>query len=212
MTANDPSLQQEAANMVMLNSMEKAIVRIRNQSTVDSDVFDQRERALLSKFEERPKSGLMIPSCCECPHNSSVQERFFRPSISTHPVIDQIAQAVVSSSRNYLCGLRHRYWQRAGLELAQPLVPVSSRLVDAATFFRKDATFGVGLSTGAWRLEEGPEIKQLGQSSSIFVRLSAWRASASVSADDHYICDSSRNCDPTSPGSGLENVKRAQEP
>ena len=41
--------------MVMLNSVEKAIVGICNQSNFD--VFDQRKRALLHKLEVRPKSG-----------------------------------------------------------------------------------------------------------------------------------------------------------
>ena len=84
--------------MVMLNSVDKASFDTQ-PGTVDFDVFDQRERALLYKLEERPKSGLIPPSRCECPHSSSLQERFFRPSISTHQMIDQRAQTVVSSSR-----------------------------------------------------------------------------------------------------------------
>ena len=87
--------------MVILNSWDKAIIRIRNSGTIDFDVFDQMERALLAKIEELSKSGLMIPSRCECPHSSSLQERFFRPSISTHhEMIDRDAQAVMSSSRS----------------------------------------------------------------------------------------------------------------
>ena len=85
-----------------LNFLDKAIVRIRNQGPVDFNFFDQMERAFLSKFEELSKSGL-TPS-----RFFSLQEQFFRPSISTHQMTDLHAQAVVSSSRNHPCGLRHR--------------------------------------------------------------------------------------------------------
>ena len=105
MTANDPTRQQEAAN-----HWAKAMVRARDQGTVDFDVFDQRERALLYKKEERPKSGLITPSRCKGSHSSSLQERLFRHSISTHQMIGQHAQTVVSPSRNHPCGLRHRQW------------------------------------------------------------------------------------------------------
>ena len=96
--------------MVMLNSLERAIVGVRDQGTVDFDVLDQRKRALLHKLEERPKSGLIIPSRCERPYSSLLQERLFRSSISTHQVIDQHAHSVVPSSRNHPCLLRHRQW------------------------------------------------------------------------------------------------------
>ena len=39
--------------MVMLASVGKAIVRIRNKGTVDFDVFDLRERVLLYEFVDR---------------------------------------------------------------------------------------------------------------------------------------------------------------
>ena len=92
--------------MVMLHSLDKAIVRIRNQGSVDFDVFDQVEHALLHTLEKLAKSGLLTPSSCECHHISSLQERFFQLSISTDQVIDQNAQTVVKSSRNSPCGLR----------------------------------------------------------------------------------------------------------
>ena len=88
--------------MVVLNSLDEATVRMRNQGSVD-DVVDQRDRALLFKFEERPKSGSVIPS-----RRCSLQERFFRPSISTHQMLDQHAHTVVSSSRNHPCGNWHK--------------------------------------------------------------------------------------------------------
>ena len=96
----------------------------------------------------------------------------------------------------YLC-------QRAGPELAPPLVPAPQDSLRSS-----QSTLGVGLqisskdslSTGAWRLEEGPEIEQLGQCSSIFVGLRAWRASVPLPADNHRICDPSRSVDPTKPG------------
>ena len=87
----------------MQNSLEKAIVRIRNQGPVDFDVFDQRERALLQKFEEHPKSGLIIPSCCEvCSRSDSSDHP------SRHIKLSQHAQTVVLSPRHCSCGLRHR--------------------------------------------------------------------------------------------------------
>ena len=57
--------------------------------------------------EEHFKSGSIIPSHCEGSHSSSLQERLFRPSISTRQMIDQYAQTVVPSSSDRPCGLRH---------------------------------------------------------------------------------------------------------
>ena len=91
------------------NSLDKAIVGIR-EGTVDFDVFDQKKSALLHKLEERPKSGLIIPSRCEGASSSSLQERLLRSSVSTHQLIGQHAQWVVLSSRNHPCGLQHRQW------------------------------------------------------------------------------------------------------
>ena len=91
----------------MLNSLNEANVGIRDQGTLDFDVFDQRMRALLNKLEET----FQDLQRCDCPRSSSLQVRFLRPSISTPQMIDQQAQAVVSSSRHHPCGLRHKSWQ-----------------------------------------------------------------------------------------------------
>ena len=153
----------------MLNSLDKALVRLRHQGTVDFDVFEQRERAVLYKFEECPKSGLVIPSCCECPHSFSFQERFFRPS-------QHIERSTI---------MRKRWCRR----------PDTAR-----------ADFGTGCGTFS-------SLVSLSSSSP-----SGWpctRATSRllrVSADDQCICDSSRNCDPTSFRGCLQNVNGAQEP
>ena len=65
MTANDPSRQQEAVNDGDVEILDKAIVRIRNQRTVDIAALVQRKRARLYKLEELSKGGLINPSCCE---------------------------------------------------------------------------------------------------------------------------------------------------
>ena len=108
----------------MLSSLEKAIVGIRDQGTVDFDVFDQRERAFLHEFEERPNSGLIIPSRCEGSYSCSFQERLLsldtsndRPVFAYGGVATQtqwpvvvagfavslFASRLASYSRNFVC-------------------------------------------------------------------------------------------------------------
>ena len=59
MTASDPSLQQEAVNHGDAN-----------QSSVDFDVFDHRERALSYKFEER-RPAASVPTALRYRSDSS---------------------------------------------------------------------------------------------------------------------------------------------
>ena len=108
MTANDPSRQQEAATH---GDAELPGQSNRSNTQPVSRRFRRLrpEGALLHRFEERPKSGLVVASCCECPNSSSFQERFSRPSISTHQMIDQHAQTVVSPFRVMAC---FRRWFR----------------------------------------------------------------------------------------------------
>ena len=68
MTANDTSPQQEEA----MNSLEKAIVGVRNQGTVDFAVFDQWMRVFLHDFEECSENSVVIPSRCEGSHSPSI--------------------------------------------------------------------------------------------------------------------------------------------
>ena len=49
----------------MLNSLEKGIVGIRNQDTVDFAAFDQRKCAFPHEFEERSQRSVVISSCCQ---------------------------------------------------------------------------------------------------------------------------------------------------
>ena len=86
--------------------------------------------------------------------SSSLPERLFKLSISTHQMIDQHAQTVVSSSRKHPYGLLQRpafvgVPASSSLPAAWPCARASSRasssrLFDAATFFRQDITFDVG--------------------------------------------------------------------
>ena len=56
--------------MVMLDALEKAIVRTRSQSRVVFAVSDQRKCAFLHVFEKRPEGSLIIPSRCEGSYGS----------------------------------------------------------------------------------------------------------------------------------------------
>ena len=156
MTANDPLRQQEAVNH------GDAELPARNHGT------RPEERALLYKFDERPKSGFMIPSRCEC--LTALQERFSRTSISTHEMIDHYAETEVSSSRHW-----HKQWHvfvadfavllfangLAGLVLAQLRVPAprGSLTLAHSTDKTPPLAWGTGsqisdkdsLSTDAWR-------------------------------------------------------------
>ena len=58
----------------------------------------------------RSSVGLINPSHCEVSRSSPLQEHLLQLSISTHQMIDQHAQTVVSTSRNHQCGLRNRQW------------------------------------------------------------------------------------------------------
>ena len=94
--------------MVMFISQDKAICRVRDQGTVDFDVFDQKERSLFHLLEERPKRGLTCSSCSESSHSSLLQEQLFQHFISTDRLIGRFAQMVVSTSRNDPCVSRQR--------------------------------------------------------------------------------------------------------
>ena len=123
--------------------------------------------------EEHFKSGSIIPSYCEGSHSSSLQERLFRPSISTRQMIDQYAQTVVPSSSDRPCGLRH----------GQGPLSVAARQF----FFRQDTLLASGtrsqisgkdlLSTGASRLEgERTHIDLRGTSCETgFCTITSWR-------------------------------------
>ena len=87
--------------MKMMNSLYIAIVGLRDQDTVDSDVFDQRTRALLHKHEERPKNGLIIPSRRESPYSSSLQERLS---------FDRLACAIGGGRPETTRALGHKQW------------------------------------------------------------------------------------------------------
>ena len=121
------AIEPRWCGVVMTNLQEKN-EHFRNQAPVGFDVFDWRDRALLYKLEERPKSGLIILLCCKCPHSSSLQERFSRLSISTHQsanggVVDQKPPVRTSVERVRRCFGCPLLCQRAGLVLAQLRVP-----------------------------------------------------------------------------------------
>ena len=167
--------------MVMLSSLDKAIVRLRHQGTIDFDVFETRG-STLSKSEDSPKNGLIIPSCCECPDSSSLQERFFLPTfhldtangrpacanggvVGPTPPVRTSAQVVARFRRQFRCPPP---CQRAGLVLAQLRVPAPQDSLTLPHSSEKTPPLASGtgsqmsdkdsLSTGAWRLEEGPEV------------------------------------------------------
>ena len=191
---------------MILNSQDKATVHIRNSDNVDFDVFDKVERALLYTLEEIAKSGLMTPSSCECPHISSLQERFFQVIGGDVLSGDRwavllFASGLASNSRNFACQLVETLGIRQTFQTSRHC-------------WRRAPDHGflaTTHSTGAKRLEEGPQIEQLGQFSSIFMRLCACRASVPLPADDHRICEPSRSWDPTKPGGSPHHVSGTKE-
>ena len=112
MTANDPPQQQEAAK----DSLGKAF-----------DVFDERERAHLHTLEKRPKRGSINSSSCEGSHSSSLLERLYQRSTSTHQndsgpfsslvlLSSSLPAGLALDSRNFACqlleGLGHCYFSK----------------------------------------------------------------------------------------------------
>ena len=131
MTANDPLLSQEAVNHC---DAELPGESNRGNTPPKRCPFGRvrpEEACASAKLDELSKGGLMIPSRCECPHSSPLQERFVRPSISTHDRSGDVVQKPpVRTSAQVMA--RFRRWfrcpplcQRDGLNLAQPLAPTS---------------------------------------------------------------------------------------
>ena len=159
MTANDPSRQQEA-----VSHGDDGLFGHSNRSNMRPG--QSRFRRLrpegptfLHTLEERPKRRSINLSCCEGSHSSSLQEQLLQLlqlSISTHHMVDQRAQTVVSTSRNHPCGLRHRqrpafvagpavilFASELSSELAQLRVPAPRDPLHIITFFKQDTTFSV---------------------------------------------------------------------
>ena len=194
------------------------------------DLFDQSKRALLYKLEELSKGGfdnfvtLQVFS----------QERFFRASISDtsygrppcaggvvvqklpvrtsaqvmSPFSSLVSLSLLSASglafsRNFACQLLETF-------LTLPHLSDRTHLWRRAPDHRFLVRTHSRRALGAWR--KAQKSSNLGLSIDL-------RGSSCVtcfckprSAEDQCICDSSRNCDPTSPGGSLQNVTGAQKP
>ena len=152
----------------MLNSLNTGIVGIRNQGTVDFDVFDQRERVLLHNFEEFFQewfvrmtsqlfaSGANLPNV----HLDTSHYRQARAGggvVVQKPPVRTSAQVIVAGfadllfasrlaqhSRNFACQLietlGHRYLLRTRYHLWRR---APDQRILARTFFRR--------ALGVWR-------------------------------------------------------------
>ena len=157
--------------MVMRNSLGKAIVRTSNQGSVNFDVFDQRERALLHKLEERFDNSAVLRVSSQLPPTVAIS---IRNRCCCRP---DTTRADFGTGRGPLSSLVSLSSSLpAGWPCTRSTSRVSSsRLFETATFFRQDTSFGFGtrpqisdkdsLSTVAWRLEEEPELGSFGHTS-----------------------------------------------
>ena len=168
--------------------------------------------ALLSRFEDRPKSGLMIPSCCECPQlfvPGAILPTFHLDTSNDRPACANGGVVVLTLSvwTSAQVEARIRRWfrcpplcQRAGCQLAQLRVPaprdswtlpqVSDKTPASASGNGPSIPDKESLSTIAWRLEGVPELGSFGHTFQTFVGLRVWQAFAPVKFVDHWFCES----------------------
>ena len=147
MTANDPSRQQEAVNHGDAeNSQDTAIVRTRNQGSVDFDVFDQRERALLYKFEERAQgrsdNSVVLRVSSQLFALGAILPTFHLDTSNDRPNSGAVAQTLPVWT-SALVEARSRRWFRCPPLCKRACTratsrPSSSTLFDSATFFRQE--------------------------------------------------------------------------